>query len=512
MNNQSLYIFHILTFINLLFNNLNLKIKHYIYIYLKLIYSMETDYDIIVLGAGSGGLTAAIGGAQIGASVLLVEKEKIGGDCTHFGCVPSKALIKLSRDIAIIRKHNFDYKVDINEILEKVKAKVDTVYSHESPDKIEKFGIKVEIGSAKFINKNSIQIGEKIYSAKKIIIATGGRARVPQVEGLDLVKYSTNKEIFIPKNFKSITIIGSGPIGSELGQAFSNLGVDVNLIERGSKIMGREEGEASGLLEDTFKKQGINIIKNHNFIKIEDKFGRKFVHISDKVTGEISLVESDEVLLSVGRVPNVEGLDLEKAEVKFDSRGIFINDKTQTSNKNIFAIGDVARGMQFTHFANHQGKVSLANIIFKLPFKYEKKVIPRVTFTNPEVASVGVYKSDLEKDGKVEGRDFFILRKDYQNIARAITDDNENGFFKIIVDKKGFILGSVLVGAGSGELIGEISLAMKNKIKITKLADTIHPYPTYGYGLRNCADQFRSFGFSENKKKWIKRIFGLRGN
>jgi pyruvate/2-oxoglutarate dehydrogenase complex dihydrolipoamide dehydrogenase (E3) component len=473
---------------------------------------MKYDYDLIVIGAGSGGLTVASGASAIGAKVLLIEKEKIGGDCTHYGCVPSKALINIANKYANLKNLIKNYEIDIEKVLEEVKLKVSEIYSHETPDEIKKLNIDVEIGFAKFKSKNSIFVNGKEYFAKYFVISTGARARIPPIKGLEKINYLTNKEIFCPKKFNSITIIGSGPIGSELGQAFSNLNIKVNILERRNKILGREDLEASNLLEKIFLDDGINIFKNVEILKIEENNGKKFVHVLNKIENKIKVLESDEVLISVGRIPNIEGLDLENAGVKYDERGIFINNKTQTSNKNIFAIGDVARGFQFTHFANHQAKVALANIIFKIPFKFEREVIPRVTFTNPEIASVGLNELDLEKEGKVLNKDFFILKKEYSEIDRAVTDDNEDGFFKVMVNNKGYILGAVLVGKNSGELIGEISLAMKNKIKITKLADTIHPYPTYSYGLRHCADQFRILKFSSLKKKMIKVFFRLKGD
>jgi pyruvate/2-oxoglutarate dehydrogenase complex dihydrolipoamide dehydrogenase (E3) component len=474
---------------------------------------IKNKYDIIVIGAGSAGLTIAIGGAQIGAKVLLIEKSKIGGDCTHYGCIPSKSLISISKKIKTIKQFDKNYKLDLKKILSDVQNTVDKIYSHETPKEIKKFGIDIEIGNPKFISKNQITINDKIYTGNKIAITTGTRAKVPKIKGLDKIKYMTNHNIFNPTKYKTLTIIGGGPIGCELAQAFNNLGIKINLINFSEYILNREDKQASQLVQTQFKKENINILNNKNTIEIK-KINNKIITIfKDNTSDKIESVESDEILISVGRIPNIENLDLEKADVDYDEKGIFINNKTQTSNKLIYASGDITRGWQFTHFANHQAKITLSNIIFKLPFKYETKVIPRVTYTSPEIASIGITLDETDKniEQKIKNKEILILTKQYSQIDRAITDNNTTGFFKIIVDKKGNILGACLVGSGSGELISEIALAMKNNIKITALSDTIHPYPTYGYGLRNCADQFRSLNFTQTQKKWIKTIFRLNG-
>lgn len=478
---------------------------------------VKTIYDIIVIGAGSAGLTAAIGGAGLGAKVLLIEKEKIGGDCTHHGCVPSKTLIKagkIARNIREISNYGFgerqnsNFGVDIENILKKVNSTIDSIYQHETPEVIRKCGIDVEIGKAKFIDESTIEVNKKEFSAKKFVIATGSRARNPTIKGTDKISYLTNKEVFDIRKFKSITIVGSGPIGSELSQAFNNLGIEVNLIDRSKQIMGREDFDAASLIQKKLTKEGVNILLNKTTLELKELKGKKILSIKDNKTNKIEEIRSDEILFAIGRVPNIENLGLGVAKVDYDDRGIKINSKTQTSNSKVYAIGDVAGGPQFTHFANHQGKVALTNIIFKLPTNYEAKVIPRVTFTSPEVASVGINEAEL----KNKNLDYLVLKKNLTEVDRAITDSTTDGFFKIIVDRKGYIKGAVLVGENAGELIGEISLAMKAKVKITTLADTIHPYPTYGYGLRNTADQFRALSFSKTKKNLLKKIMGLRGN
>ena len=339
---------------------------------------------------------------------------------------------------------------------------------------------------------------------KKCIIATGSRAFVPQNLGLEKINYMTNKEVFNPKNFSSLVILGGGVIGCELAQAFSNLGVSVSVIVRGDKILGKEDLDASKVVLEEMKEMKINFYFNSQIKSLKEKNKIKEIEILNSKNNSISKIKVDEILIATGRTPNIEGLNLEKAGVKFSQKGILVDEKTRTSNKKIFSAGDVAFGELFTHFANHQAKISLTNALFKTSFAFEKKIIPRVTFTTPVVASCGINESEAEKDD-------LILKKNYTKIDKALTDNNTRGFFKIIVSKKGVIKGAILCGKGSDELIGEIALAMKNKISINDFAGTIHPYPTYSYGLRNCCDQFRAKGYTNFKKKIIKKIFGLRG-
>ena len=471
---------------------------------------MKKEYDLVVIGAGSGGLTAAIGGAQIGAKVMLIEKEKIGGDCTHYGCIPSKTLIKASKVAKEIRnskkyglgKANVD--IDLKNVLEKVQKTVKSVYSHETPKEISKLGIGVEIGSAKFLDKRCVEVNGKKVTSKKFIIATGSRARVPQIKGLSEIDYMTNRTIFSPKKYSSIAVLGGGPIGSELGQALSNLGVNVTIINNVSYIIPREDMDASMLVEKEMIRDRVKIYNNSSVYEIKQKGKRKIVNIENVKSSKIESIEVDEVLVAVGRVPNIEDLGLDEAGVLYNKRGVIVDSSGRSSNRNIYAIGDVAGGFQFTHLANSHGKSVLAKTIFKIPSKFERDVIPRVTFTIPQVGSVGINESQKDDSD-------FVLKLDYNKVDRAVTDSDTNGFYKIIVNRKGFIRGAVIVGEGAGELIGELAFAMKNMIKVTKLADTIHPYPTYAYGLRNCCDKFRAMFYNENKKKWVKRIFNLRG-
>jgi len=470
-------------------------------------------YDLIVVGAGSSGLTAAIGGAGIGARVLLIEKDRIGGDCTHTGCVPSKTLIKagrLARQIRDAEKYGLasgqspKTKYNLTTILKKVQQTVGEIAAEESPDEIRQKGLDVVIGAARFVDSQTVDVAGQHYQAKRIIIATGSRPRIPDIPGLDQIDYLTNEQIFIPRDFSSLAVIGGGPIGCELAQAFAHLGVEVHLINKENGLLGREDPEAADLVQQAFVLDGINLHLASETNRVEKSGNKAKLVLASKLDGNSKEITVDNVLVATGRIPNVEDLHLERAGVEYDHRGIKIKANGATTARGIYACGDVSGAPYFTHLANHHAKVALTNLIFRWPAKYETSVVPRVTFTTPEVASLGISEAELEDTDT-----HLILKKPLTQIDRARTDSATEGFYKIIVDTKGFIKGATLVGAGAGELIGELALSMQNRIPVTQLADTIHPYPTYSFGLRQLCDQFRASQYTERKRWWVKRLFGL---
>jgi len=477
---------------------------------------MTYDYDLIVIGAGGGGLTAAIGGASIGARVLLIEGEKLGGDCTHYGCVPSKALIYASKlahaqtqRASVGLKPVSVVENSTRDVLAHVKRVVDDVENRfEDPEEIKKSGVDIEMGFATFTDAHTVTVNDKSISAKKFVIATGARPVELPIPGLQDVEPLTNRTVFEPRDLRSLLIIGSGPIGCELGQAFARLGVDVSIVTRDDLPLGRDDQKAGELVEASMKRDGVKFYYKKDIVKAQSCDGQKGLVVKELGSHDALEEEiwTDEILVAVGRAPNVENLGLETIGVQFDNRkGITVDEKTRTSVPHIYAVGDIATPWKFTHYANHMAKVALTNMIFHYPARISS-VIPRATFVSPEVASIGVTTRDRDFDTSLH-----VFEKQYDHVDRAITDLSENGFFQIITDDKGMIKGATIVGGPAGEMINEMALAMEQGISITKLSDTIHAYPTYGYGLRNCADEFRAMGYTEGKKAWVKKIFNLRG-
>ncbi len=482
---------------------------------------LKFDYDMIVIGAGAAGLTAAIGASKIGARVLLVEGEKYGGDCTHYGCVPSKSLIHAAevayatqkREACGLSKKRVE-KIDLKKVLAATQETVDHIEEKfDSEEVLNGHGVETLTGLARFYDENTISVSleggdEKKLTAKKFVIATGARPRMLDDKLVKDVELLTNRTIFEPRSMASLTIIGSGPIGVELAQAFSRLGVEVTIMTRDQKIISRESEDAQKILTNTLREEGVTIITEASITKIAKKASGAEVCYATPKKKKATLT-SEHVLVAIGRTPNVEGLGLEEIGVEYDTgRGISVDPRGQTTVRHIYAVGDVASQWKFTHYANHMAKVMLARSIFHLPFgAVEEEVIPRVTFTSPEVASVGL-TSDMIAD---QQEHYHLLRKSYDDVDRAITDRDTQGHIEIVVNKRGRIVGATLVGKGAGEMINELALAMKQKIPITRLADTIHAYPTYGYGLRNCADQFRGLSYTAEKRQWVQKILGLRG-
>lgn len=459
---------------------------------------------MIVIGAGSAGLTYAIGATGIGAKVLLVEKEKIGGDCTHYGCVPSKALIHLAKEMRMLKKyHSEKHQLNLEEAQQKVQEIVDSIYAHETPEKISALGVDVKIGNCEFFDTHTISVKGEKFSAKKIIIATGSHARELTIDGIETSDIMTNKDIF-KFTGKSIAVVGTGPIGCELTQALNQFQCKTFLINNSNHILQREDSQAADFVQEVMENEGIEILHHSKIVKGEKTdlgFKLQVETIKDGATSYKEIVV-DGILASIGRVPNTKGLGLEKIGIEVDNRGIFVDSSTKTSVSHIYAIGDVARNFQFTHFANHMAKVALAKSIFKIPSKIETDT-PRITFTTPEIASIGSMELNEEAGD-------MLLYKDFDSVDRAICE-GKKGFFKVVVNKKGLIKGATLVGENSSELINEIAVMMNQKISVATVSNIVHPYPSYGYGLRNMFDQYRAKGYTENKKKWVQKIFGLRG-
>ncbi|QFR39409.1 FAD-binding protein [Candidatus Gracilibacteria bacterium 28_42_T64] len=455
---------------------------------------MKFDYDVIVIGSGSGGLTVSIGLAGAGKKVALIEKGFFGGDCTNFGCVPSKAFI----DIAKKGHHK-----DIKGVLEEVRKRRQVIRDEETKEKLEKYGMKVISGFASFKDKNTVLIdGEKEITAKNIVISTGSHANIVPIEGLDKKDIFTNENVFeLEENIKELVIIGGGYIGCELAESFANSNVNVTILQRNKNLIPREEGKSSELLEKIFESKGIKICKNTTALRAE---GKELV-ILDKDGKKERKIPFDKVLIALGRGANVNGLDMKNANIKFDQKGITIDKFNRTSSKNIYAIGDCVKGNpQFTHLANNEGRGVIRNIL--VPFlkkSVKKSVLPAVLYTNTEIARVGKTGTELLK---YYSKDDIVTKTLYfsGNDRSKLTDD-EVGFVKINFKRvSGKILGATIAGTKAGEMLPILVSAMENNISAYKISKTIFAYPTKAELIKKVCDSFviHTLGNIKNEAKY----------
>lgn len=436
---------------------------------------MSKEYDLVIIGGGSGGLVVASAAAQLNAKVALVEKDRLGGDCLWYGCVPSKSLIHASRVAYEVKNADrFGIEtnisgIDIAKANNHVQSVIQTIQPHDSPERFRGLGVEVIFGSGKFIDSDVFEVNDRQIQARNFVVSTGSRPAIPPIEGLKEAGFITNEQVFSLTELPShVMVIGAGPIGCELGQAMSRLGAKVTIIASRNQILPKEDPEAALVVQQKLQLEGINIITSARAEKVELVDGKKLVWVN----GEKILV--DEILLSTGRTPNVESLQLEAAGVKYSKKGIDVNQKLQTTNKKIYACGDVIGGYQFTHVAGFEATVVIQNALFFPTKKIDYRVIPWATFTDPELAKVGLSE---QKARERYGDDVYVLKQEFAGVDRAIAEAATSGFAKIITNKKGEILGATLVGISAGELIHEIVLAMRYNLKVSSLTG-IHIYPT----------------------------------
>jgi pyruvate/2-oxoglutarate dehydrogenase complex dihydrolipoamide dehydrogenase (E3) component len=474
---------------------------------------MKTDFDMVVIGGGAAGLTAAGMSAVLGAKTVLVSDSPLGGDCTWRGCVPSKSLLKaakIAHEMRTASKYGLvasDPVHDWTQIIGRVHSIRDHVYREaDAPPNMEKLGVEVIPARARFIDGNSVELtsstiqATRVISSRYFIIATGSKPRMPKIEGIDRVAVLTNENLFeLKEQPHRLLILGAGPIGIEMAQAFRRLGSAVTVTDHGPHILRRDDAELSAILEQSLRSEGIDFQLSVEVERIEPGVA----HL--KGGGRIAF---DAFLAAAGRRPNTESLHLAASGVEENQRGIVVDDRGRTTQKHIFACGDVTGKYLFTHMAEHTAKVAVMNAILHFPSSVDGGRVPWCTFTDPELAHVGFGEEELRK----RGEKFRVYRFPFSKLDRAITESESAGLVKVFASKRGKILGASILGANAGEMIAEYALAMKVNAGLSKVSATIHPYPTYALGNRRAADLYANKVLTPWRVSWIKRLFRLRGS
>ena len=479
---------------------------------------MAFEFDVIVIGAGAAGLTASGIAANFGAKTLMIERHRMGGDCTWTGCVPSKAILKGAKIAHHMREASIygitEQPVEINfqRVMERVRHIREEVYEDaDRPEIYEKMGIDVRSGNARFKDAHTIIIEndgrEEVVTGRYIVIAAGASAFVPPIEGIEEVPHLTNDSLFETNTLpKRLAIVGGGPIGTEMSQAFARFGSEVTVIDMGSTIMSNDDPELSNLLMEHLKKEGIHYELNAGVKRVSKQGEVVRVHVERGDTEKI--IEADALLMATGRRPNIQDLNLDAAGIAFTRKGITVNDKCRTNVRHIYALGDVTGRYQFTHMSEHMAKVGMSNMLLKVPMKIDTQHVPWVTYTDPELGHVGATRATLEEQGIA----FEEYRFPYTKVDRAVTESETTGLIKVYARSlNGKIYGADVLGTSAGELISEFAVAMRNGISLRKIADTIHPYPTYGLGARRAADQWYVRKQSAGFVKLLQFLFRYRG-
>ena len=434
--------------------------------------------DLCVIGAGSGGLSVAAGAVQMGASVILIENNKMGGDCLNYGCVPSKAIIAAARTAnTFCQADKYGIKaqrpeVNYAKVYEHIQQVIATIAPNDSIERFTELGVHVIQATAKFINNKTIEAGNTLIKARRIVIATGSTAMLPPIPGLDATPFLTNETIFdLTEQPEHLIVIGGGPIGCELAQAHLMLGTKVTLLE-GMSILPKDDPEAVAIVKNKLLEQKLNLYEKIKVLKIaKTDLG---VAVTIEHQGQENVLNGSHLLIATGRRPQLDSLDLDLANINYHRRGIYVDARLRTSNKRVFAIGDVAGSFQFTHAANYHAGIVIRNALFHLPAKVNYQAMPWVTYTTPELAHVGLNEM-LAKEKKIK---YKIVKWPFTENDRAITEHETDGFIKVLLGNKGGILGATIVGAEAGELIAPWILAINKGLKIKDMAEVIIPYPT----------------------------------
>jgi pyruvate/2-oxoglutarate dehydrogenase complex dihydrolipoamide dehydrogenase (E3) component len=474
-------------------------------------------YNLVVIGAGTAGLVAAAGAAGLGARVALIERHLMGGDCLNYGCVPSKSLIRAARAARAVRDAGaFGVRVpgpvdvDFAAMMERMRGLRAAIAPHDGAERLASLGVDVYLGQARFVAPDALHVDGELILFSRAVIATGARAARPAIPGLEQAGYLTNETVFsLTERPRRLAVIGGGPIGCELAQAFARFGSEVTLIEAAPQVLAREDQDAASIVRKALERDGVRILVGSTVESVardagadHDSGGRRIALSS---CGERVDLAVDEILVGAGRAPNVDGLDLEAAGVAHDRSGVTVDDRLRTNNPRIYAAGDVCSRYKFTHAADAMSRIVIQNALFFGRKRASALVIPWCTYTDPEVAHVGMY----EAEARERGHAVETLTVQMRDVDRAVLDGETEGFARVH-HEKGRILGATVVAPHGGEMIGELALAMTTGAGLAALSRTIHPYPTQAEACRRLGDLHMRSKLTPRVRRWFERFLRWR--
>jgi pyruvate/2-oxoglutarate dehydrogenase complex dihydrolipoamide dehydrogenase (E3) component len=465
-------------------------------------------FDLIAVGGGTAGLVTAAGAAALGLRVALVERDALGGDCLWTGCVPSKALIA-SAKVAYQMRHaerlglvGASPSHAFRSVLHRVRERRARVARHDDPQRFRDLGVEVVFGSAELIGHERLAVNDRRLESKRIVIATGASAAVPPIPGLANAGHLTHATAFEQDDLPShVTVLGGGPLGLEFAQVYRRLGAQVTVLEMLPQLLPREDAEAARVVQQALEEEGITIYVGTTVERVETTPNGAVVVARD-ASGAESRVPAGRVFVATGRRPATAGLGLESVGVELDNGAVKVDRSLRSSIPGIWAAGDVAGGPQFTHVAEYQAKLVLRNAVFPFTSKVDYSAVPAVTYTDPEVARVGLTEAEArQRSSRVE-----TYRYEFADLDRAIVDGHDVGFVKVVTTPRGKILGATVVGSGAGELLMPLVLAMKRGMKLRQLSQVMYPYPTMAEGIKRTADSYYRSKLAGRTGDWVRRV------
>jgi pyruvate/2-oxoglutarate dehydrogenase complex dihydrolipoamide dehydrogenase (E3) component len=476
----------------------------------------DYEFDMGIIGGGAAGLTVASGAAQLGAKTLLVEKEpELGGDCLHYGCVPSKTLIKSAHLYhQMMHADHFGLPavdlppVDFAKLSQRIRSVISSIQHHDSEARFCGLGVKVVIGPPRFVDEHSVEVNDQVYAARQWVLATGSSPALPPIPGLDQTEHITNREIFFMDRLPArMIVLGAGPIGIEMSQAFNRLGSRVTVISNGDRILAKDDKDLTDELKQIMAAEGVEFRLQSNIDAVRAVGNQKEVTFTGP-DGRPERLQADAVLVSLGRRANIRGLGLEKIGVQVNPGGVQVDNRLRTTQKHIFAAGDCNGGFQFTHAAGYEGGVVVANAVFHLPRRVDYTWLPWCTYTDPELASIGMN----EQSARAAGLDYTVYSEAFADNDRSQAEGAGVGRIKMLLNEKEKPIGVQIMGPRAGDLIAEWAAALNGGVKLSTLASAVHPYPTIGEINKRVAGKFLSEKiFSEKIRKGLKFFFNFKG-